>query len=176
MPSACSPRFSLDDLFPVIGMSPALGRGFTREEIAPNAPPVAIISHRLWQTRFGSDPAIVNRPIRIGGVTATVVGVMPPGLVLIGTDLWIPWGGDPSRLPRNRRQFSVLARLAPAPRSTQANAELATIAGQVEQTREGRIQGVRRLAAGGDAVGGGAAARMFGRRRSCCSARSASCC
>ena len=47
----------LDDLFPVVGMRPALGRGFTREELGPNGPSVAIISHRLWQSRFGGDPA-----------------------------------------------------------------------------------------------------------------------
>ena len=87
----------LDDLFPVIGMQPALGRGFTAEELAPNGPPVAIISHRLWQTRFGGDPGILNRAIRISGTPASIVGVMPPGLLLIGTDLWVPWGGDPSR-------------------------------------------------------------------------------
>ena len=46
----------LDDLFPVVAMRPMLGRGFTREELAPNGPPVAIISHRLWQTRFGGIP------------------------------------------------------------------------------------------------------------------------
>ena len=63
-------------------MAPALGRGFTAEELGPNGPPAAIISHRLWQTRFGGDPAILNRAIRISGRAASVVGVMPPGLVL----------------------------------------------------------------------------------------------
>src|SRR5262249_30608681 len=67
----------LDDLFPVIGMRPAIGRGFTREELAPNGPPVAIISDRLWQGRFGRDPQILSRPIRIGGQAAAIVGVMP---------------------------------------------------------------------------------------------------
>jgi putative ABC transport system permease protein len=123
----------LNDLFPVIGMNPVLGRGFTKDELAPNGPRVAIISHRLWQTRFGSDPGILYRPIRIGGESATVVGVMPPGLVLIGTDLWIPWGADIAQMPRNRRQFTVLARLAPGATLTRANAELTAIAGHVEQ-------------------------------------------
>ncbi len=123
----------LDDLFPVIGMAPHLGRGFTAEELAPNGPPAAIISHRLWQSRFGGDPAILNRAIRIGGATASVVGVMPPGLIVIGTDLWVPWGADPARMPRDTRQFTVLARLAPGASIGSANAELATIAGQVQQ-------------------------------------------
>jgi predicted permease len=126
----------LADLFPVIGMKPALGRGFTDEELAPNGPRVAIISHRLWQNRFGSDRDIVSRTIRIGGESATVVGVMPPGLVFIGTDLWIPWGIDTVQMARNRRQFTILARLAPDVSLTQANSELAAIAGRVEQAEK----------------------------------------
>jgi putative ABC transport system permease protein len=126
----------LDDLFPVIGMKAALGRGFTSEELAPNGPRVAIISHRLWQTRFGSDQGIVNRPIRIGGESATIVGVMPPGLVLIGTDLWIPWGVDTAQMSRNRRQFTIVGRLAPDVTLSEANSELAAIAGRVEQAEK----------------------------------------
>jgi len=122
----------LDDLFPVIGLAPALGRGFTREELAPGGAPAAIISHRLWQSRFGGDPGILDRPVRISGRAVSIVGVMPPGLIVIGTDLWLPWGGDPLTMPRNVRQFNVLARLAPGATLTQANAELATVARQVE--------------------------------------------
>jgi putative ABC transport system permease protein len=129
----------LDDLFPVVGMKPALGRGFTREELGPNGPPVAIISHRLWQSRFGGDPAILTRAIRVSGRTVSVVGVMPPGLVIIGTDLWLPWGGDPQQVPRNVRQFNVLARLAPGSSLAQANAELESIARRVEQSEKARF-------------------------------------
>ena len=129
----------LDDLFPVLGMKPALGRGFTRDELAPNGPRVAIISHRLWQSRFGGDPNILHRGIRIGGEAASVVGVMPPGLLLIGTDMWIPWGGDPSGMPRNIRQFTILARLARGTSLSQLNSELAAIAGRVEQQEKARF-------------------------------------
>jgi predicted permease len=130
----------LDDLFPVVGMSPAMGRGFTREELAPNGPRVAIISHRLWQTRFGGDPRVLDRPIRIGGEAASIVGVMPRGLVLIGTDLWIPWGGDPASVPRNRRQFTILGRLAPGVPLAQANAELDAIARRVDGAERARFK------------------------------------
>ena len=132
--------FALDDLFPVMGMTPHLGRGFTAEELAPRGPSVAIISHRLWQTRFGADPSIINRRIRIGGAPATVVGVMPKGLVIIGADLWLPWGADPAQMPRNQRQFTILARLAPGASLTSANAELTTIAGQVQQAEAGTFK------------------------------------
>lgn len=124
----------LDDLFPVIGLSPVLGRGFTRDELAPKGPPAAIISHRLWRTRFGGDRNILSRAIRINGQAASIVGVMPPGLVLIGTDLWLPWGGEPQSVPRNRRQYNVLARLAPGVSLAQANAELSAIAARVDQS------------------------------------------
>jgi predicted permease len=124
----------LDDLFPVLGMKPLFGRGFTADELAPRGARVAIISHRLWQSRFAADPGILERTIRIGGEAASIVGVMPPGLVLIGTDLWIPWGADPAQVPRDRRQFTVLARLAPGVSHAQANAELAALAAQVQQT------------------------------------------
>ena len=130
----------LDDLFPVIGMRPALGRGFTKEELAPQGPPAAIISHRLWQSRFGGDPGILSRSIRIGGEAAAIVGVMPPGLVLIGTDLWIPWGGEPAAIPRNIRQFTIVGRLAPGVSAATANAELSTIASQVQQAQVGQFK------------------------------------
>jgi putative ABC transport system permease protein len=130
----------LDDPLPVLGMPAALGRGFTREELGPGGPRVAIISHRLWQSRFGGDPGILERAIRIGGEAASVVGVMPRGLVLIGTDLWIPWGGDPSLVPRNVRQFTALGRLAPGVTLQQANAELAAIAGAIDQAERGRFK------------------------------------
>ena len=122
----------LDDLFPVLGMKPLFGRGFTADELAPRGARVAIISHRLWQSRFAADPGILERTIRIGGEAASIVGVMPPGLVLIGTDLWIPWGADPAQVPRDRRQFTVLARLAPGVSHAQADAELAALAAQVQ--------------------------------------------
>jgi putative ABC transport system permease protein len=130
----------LDDPFDVIGMRPALGRGFLPHELAPNGPSVAIISHRVWQSRFAGDPAIVGRMIRIGGQSAAVVGVMPPGLLLLGTDLWIPWGGDQTRMPRNVRQFTVLGRLAPGVSLAGANAEVTAIAGRVDREFRGQFR------------------------------------
>ena len=123
----------VDDLFPVIGMPAQVGRGFSRDELAPGGPRVAIISNRLWHSRFGADPNILNRTIRIGGEATAIVGVMPPGLLLIGTDLWLPWGGDAAKMPRNTRQFTILARLAPGATLREANAELGTLAGRIDQ-------------------------------------------
>jgi predicted permease len=130
----------VDDLFPVIGMAPQIGRGFTREELAPGGPPVAIISNRLWYSRFGGDPGIVGRSVRVGGQSTTVVGVMPPGLLLIGTDLWLPWGGNADAVPRNRRQFTVVARLRPDTSIAAVNSELATLAARTDQSHRAQFK------------------------------------
>ena len=140
VPERVFTAFLADDLFPVLGMKPLLGRGFTAEELAPDGPPVAIISHRLWRNRLGSDPRILERPVRIGGQTTSVVGVMPPGLTLVGTDMWLPWGADPLQVPRNARNLTIVARLAPGASAQQANAELAALAGRVQQEHSGTFK------------------------------------
>jgi hypothetical protein len=114
---------ALDDPLPALGEPPLHGRGFTAEELARGGPSVAIISHRLWSTMFGADPKIIGRTIQVNSQSRTVVGVTAPGSTLIGADLWIPWGGSSGDVPRNRRQFTVIARLARA-NLTDANAEL----------------------------------------------------
>ena len=131
VPDRVFTAFMLDDAFPVIGLRPFLGRGFTSEELRPKGPPAAIISHRLWVSRFNSDNTLVGKTIRVNGNAATLVGVMPPELLLLGADLWIPWGARPDQVPRNRRNFSVIARLANDVSPRTAEAELATIAAQV---------------------------------------------
>src|SRR4029078_4136401 len=65
---------------PTLGILPALGRHFTPEEDLPNGASVCIISHELWQTRFGSRTAIVGSTITLNGQSWRVVGVMPPRL------------------------------------------------------------------------------------------------
>lgn len=119
------------DAFPTLGVMPELGRGFTEEEIRTGAH-VALLSHRVWQTRFGGDPSLVGGAVLMNGDPYTVIGIMPPRTLIYGTDLWLPMGVSPDQFPRNRRQFQVMARLAPGSTLGQANAELATIARRVE--------------------------------------------
>lgn len=120
------------DAFPTLGVRPVVGRGFTDDEIA-NHDRVAILSHRVWQTRLGGDAAIGGSTIHVNGVPHTVVGVMPPRTLIYGTDLWIPMQASPDAYPRPRRQFQLLARLAPGVSLAQANVELDTIARAVER-------------------------------------------
>jgi predicted permease len=131
VPDRVFTAFMLDDAFAVIGLRPFLGRGFTAEELLPKGPPAAIISHRIWASRFHADRSVVGSTIRVNGVATTLVGVMPPELLLLGTDLWIPWGARADQAPRNMRQFSVISRLAAGASLATAEAELATIAARV---------------------------------------------
>ena len=118
---------ALTDLFGPFGLQPALGRGFTDEELASGVG-AGVISYRLWQGRFGGAPDIVGTSVKVNGVPTTVVGVMPPELLILGADLWLPWRIDPNDYPRNRRPFTLIARLAPGATLEEANAELAAIA------------------------------------------------
>lgn len=119
------------DGFETVAMPPALGRGFSQEDIRSREP-VAIISHRLWQSRFGGDESVVGSTIRINGSPYTLIGIMPKGLLVVGTDLWMPMWAKPEEMPRNRRQFQVMARLEKGSTLARANAELNTLARQVE--------------------------------------------
>src|SRR4051794_34033264 len=65
------------DFFPVMGVAPVAGRGFTADEDRPGRGDVVVISERLWRERFAADPALVGRPVTINGEPYTVVGVMP---------------------------------------------------------------------------------------------------
>ena len=98
-------------LFRALGVAPASGRTFTDEEDRLGGPPVAVISHGLWQQRFGGQPA-VGRTLLVDDVPRTIVGVMPAGFDFPdATALWIPAAVDPSIYPRGRHSFSCLARL-----------------------------------------------------------------
>ena len=68
------------DLFPLLRVTPVLGRPFTRTDDQPNATPVIVIGHDLWRRRFNSDQNIVGRQIKIGSGSASVIGVLPEDL------------------------------------------------------------------------------------------------
>lgn len=110
-----------------LGMNAHLGRGLTEEETRSGAP-VAVISHRVWQSRLGADPDIIGTTFGLNGNPYEVVGVMPPQAEIAGMDLWIPMGVDPSVFPRSRRQFQVMARIRDGFDMEAVNVELETLA------------------------------------------------
>jgi predicted permease len=119
------------DAFPTLGVRPAAGRGFLAAEIE-RGDRVAILSHRVWRDRFGGDASLIGGRVLINGEPYTLVGIMPPRTLIYGTELWIPMPVGPEVYPRQRRQFQVLARLAPGATLASANAELETLARRTE--------------------------------------------
>jgi putative ABC transport system permease protein len=125
--------------FRTLGMTPSAGRGFLPEE-TDRGDPVAIISHRLWENLFGSDPNAIGSAIQVNGQPYTLVGVMPPRTLIYGSDLWIPMPIGPDAYPRNRRQFQILARVRPGSSLEEVNTELEGIARRVEAAYGGEFE------------------------------------
>ena len=122
-------------LFPLLGIRPVVGRTFNPEEDKPGSAPVVLISHRLWQNHFGSDPSVVGRTVTLDGRGFTLVGVLPAEFRLVPTtDLWMPvseYGDDPTS--HLHHDFNILARLKTGVGISQAQAELSALNRQEEQ-------------------------------------------
>ena len=67
------------EFFQTVGVQPMLGRAYTPDEEVPGRNRVVVLSHALWQSHFGSDPAVVGRSIRLNSESVTVIGIMPAG-------------------------------------------------------------------------------------------------
>ncbi|HEY7337044.1 MAG TPA: ABC transporter permease [Bryobacteraceae bacterium] len=129
---AVSPQF-----FSILGIAPALGRTFTAEEGQPGRDATAILSYRLWQSRFGGDRAAVGRKILLNGNPATIIGVMPPGFGLPkqDPDIWLPLPIFRSPIWGRGRNLTVIARLKPGVSLTQAQDDLHAVAAQSARER-----------------------------------------
>ena len=105
--------------FTVLGTQPMLGRYLSPAEEGRAAPAVAVVSYGFWRARLGSDAQAVGRVIRLDGVPATVIGVMPQGFDYPkGTQIWKPLAMDaagqlPRSLMRPMRMVSIIARVKP---------------------------------------------------------------
>jgi len=116
-------------LFAMLGVQPAVGRLFTPEENRLGAPPVAVLSHGLWASQFGQDPAIVGRPVQLSDTRYTVVGIMPRGFDFeLGSQFWLPETPalDPSTRP-SITNVAVVGRLAPNVSIERFRAELTSV-------------------------------------------------
>src|SRR5688572_18852557 len=114
--------------FAVIAQQPILGRVFLPEDEKPGAPPVVILTYSLWENRYGKDPSIIGRQIRIDAAPATVIGVMPKGLAFPPeAEFWQPLL-PPATPNRQDRYLTVFGKLGPGVDRPRAQAELATLA------------------------------------------------
>lgn len=121
------------NLFPLLGVSPILGRNFSVEEDRPGGPRVVLISYGLWQRRFGGDTTIVGREIWLNKQKYVVLGVMPRGITFPEkSQIWIPLALGPRELAvRDDHYLRVFARLRPGVTFAQAKREMAGLAAQL---------------------------------------------
>lgn len=101
-PQRYTGAYITEDFLKILGVAPAKGREFTADDNRPGAEKVTLISHKLWQRDFNSDPNILGTSIRLNGRSATIIGVMPPGFAFPqNEELWIPLFNEFTPRPRN---------------------------------------------------------------------------
>ena len=116
--------------FAVLRVNPAMGRSFTSQEEQPGSPGVAVLSEKLWRSRFAGDPNILRKAIIVDGVKRSVIGIMPAGFAFPDdAQLWLPLAIEPG--PQNAYFRTAFGRLQPSVTLRQAEAELAALASQL---------------------------------------------
>jgi len=126
--------------FSVLGVAPSLGRDFRRDDDVPGASPVVILSDGFWRRRFGGDPSVVGRPIRLNSVAREVIGVMPAGFAHPfpeGTrqpDLFVPFQIDRKENLRSGHYLQAIGRTRAGTSSAGAKADMVAIAADLERT------------------------------------------
>jgi predicted permease len=123
--------------FPLLGRTPQQGRSFLAQEEARDRNYVTVLSHGLWQRRFGGDPEIVGRTLNLNGSSYTVVGIMPPGFDFPNrSELWIPLGTDPQ--DAGCWCYATLGRLRPGRNPGDAAREIARLSDDFWRERKGQ--------------------------------------
>jgi len=153
-PEAVPAAAASANYFNVLGVTAELGRTFSVGEDQSGQDHVVVLSHELWERRFGSDRSLVGRTIRVNRENYTVIGVMPASFRLLGfvTDLWMPLvitPADQTAAARTDRALYLFARMKPQATLEQARAEFATLARHAEENFPASEKGwgatVRRL-------------------------------
>ncbi len=129
-PSATANFFSL------LGVEAVIGRTFQPGEDKPGSPRVAVLTHGMWQRRFGGDAGILGQSLTINGESYTVIGVLPASFqfALRRADLWVPYQPNEAQLTRRfMHGTNVIGRLKPGVSIAQAQTELDVIAKRIEQ-------------------------------------------
>ena len=123
-------------LFKVFAVLPELGRPFTEQEARPGGNKVAILSYGYWQRRFGKDPTVIGRTIRLDGEAAIVIGVMPAGFRVgaMDADIYLPMPLDPANPEAvGSRSFQCYGRLRQGVSISSAQAEMNVIEHQLQR-------------------------------------------
>ena len=116
-----------DGVFPMLGVKPALGRIFTREDDFPSAPKTILLSHAYWQRKFGGDQSIIGRSITVDGTAREVIGVLPRNFTFLDNydaAIFLPMQIDRSKTKLGNFSFRGIARMKPGVTLKQANADI----------------------------------------------------
>jgi len=131
---------------PTLGLQLALGRNFTTEEDTPGGPPVTILGHDIWQTKFGGRAGIIGETVMLNGIGHTVIGILPEQLPapisiiqLVVPRPFEPAGLTPEQLRNGAGYLQITARLKPGVSYEQADAEVRTISKRYKDAFPGRL-------------------------------------
>jgi putative ABC transport system permease protein len=116
--------------FDFLGVSPLLGRTFSREDSRPDAPPVVVISYPFWQSEFGGDPKILNATLILDRKPTILVGIMPQRFSAFRASFWLP-------MSDNDATGNIIGRLKPGVSVQTAGADLDAIAHRFQQANPG---------------------------------------
>ena len=135
-PERLTAREVSHNFFPALGVAPAAGRNFLPEEDKPGAERAAVISHGLWQRRFGGNPGVVGQPLLMNDDSYTVVGILPQGFEWQApVDVWVPIGLRADRMNQrgNHPGIYVVGLLKPGATVEAARADMEAILGRLRQ-------------------------------------------
>jgi len=116
-----------DGVFPMLGVKPALGRIFTRQDDSPNAPKTILLSYAYWQRKFGGDQSVIGRSLIVDGTSREIIGVLPRSFTFLddyNAAIFLPMQIDRSKTKLGNFSFRGIARMKPGVTLKQANADI----------------------------------------------------
>ncbi len=117
-----------DGTLPLLGVSPMLGRLFSREDDLPGTPETVLLSYGYWQHKFGADPSAVGRNVMVDGKSRQIIGVLPQRFHFLDREdpaMFLPFKFDRSKIFLGNFSYDAVARLKPGVTLTQASADIA---------------------------------------------------
>jgi len=142
------------EFFATLDTAPEIGRTIVAEDDQPGRDQVAVISHGLWQSRFGGDTDVLGKTLTVDGHARRIIGVMPPGFEFprrnelprdisntVRTELWVPAALTPRERTTDSVDSLVIARLAPGVSLARAQQELGAIEKQLDDARKTEERG-----------------------------------
>jgi predicted permease len=142
-PAFISGTIVSDNFLSLLGIRPAMGRGFLPAEAQKGSGRVAVVSYEFWQGRLGGASDVLGRTLTLDGESHSITGVLPAGFRLFSAEVWVPGFGTQGTTNRASRMLSVIGRLNPGVSLEEARAELATVALQLEAAHPDSNKGWR---------------------------------